>query len=78
MYADGSQFSGDFDANGLKTGYGKLLYMYQTSYTGDFKAGLRSGFGMQVYSGQSTDHVDVMAQMGPEYLALLQEEKDKE
>jgi hypothetical protein len=49
--------------------------MNETSYTGDFKDGLKSGFGMQVYSGQSEDHVDVMEQMGPEYLALLQEDK---
>jgi hypothetical protein len=74
-YANGAQYSGDFDADGLKTGYGKMLYMNETSYTGEFQGGLRSGFGMQVYSGQSRAHVDAMVEMGPEYLALLQTDK---
>ena len=48
-----------------------MLYMDETSYIGDFKGGLRNGFGMQVYSGRLADHVDVLAQMGPEYLGIV-------
>ena len=55
VYADGSEYRGEFDSNGLKTGYSRMHYFNQTSYTGEFKNGLRHGFGILTYNGQVHD-----------------------
>ena len=51
VYADGSEYKGAFDSDGLKTGYSRIQYFNQTSYTGEFRNGLRHGFGILTYNG---------------------------
>lgn len=34
VYADGSKYKGQFDSDGLRTGYGKLYFTDTTTYIG--------------------------------------------
>jgi len=51
-YFDGTKYDGEFDSNGLKHGHGKIVYSNETTYEGDFKNGLRDGYGILTSSKQ--------------------------
>jgi len=58
-YSDGSVYVGEWNAEGLKHGHGRLTYSSKTVFTGQFDRGFHAGSGVLVIPDASNKYVVV-------------------
>ena len=53
QYPDGSEYKGEWSAEGQRDGYGVMKFVDGSQYFGMFKAGLCQGLGVMIFSDGS-------------------------